>query len=414
VETTRLSGLQRPVARLREPSQVAPPAGMWQTWIAACLLAAACGENNGPAETTGLIRVSSATTGALLDPDGYAVGLDGGGGQAIDVDGTLLMRDVAPGNHSLTLTGLACNCRVVEAQPVSVLVTAGDTVDASFTVTCEEVGRLVFVDNPPEAPNSFDIYVVDLDGSDRTRLTHGLDARSPRWSPDGLQIAYVTDGGIGVMNADGTSQDMLTESPEDGAPSWSPDGSRVVFASGRDHPAGEIYTMNADGSGVQRLTIDDEVDEEPAWSPDGNSIAFISSRGELEFGTDIYTMSPDGSAMALVASGGDWDLYTPSWSPDGNQIVYHSSFTLIGGLHILTLDDTPVPYEGPFLVEDGFHPAWSPGGSWIAYALTGIGVIHPDGTGGRQLTSGIQPSWAPPTVVQTPDGGGQNGCEPDE
>jgi Tol biopolymer transport system component len=56
------------------------------------------------------------------------------------------------------------------------------------------------------------------------------------------------------------------DSASDGVPAWSPDGTRIAFESERDGNL-EIYVMNADGSGVTRLTNDPASDSTPAWSP---------------------------------------------------------------------------------------------------------------------------------------------------
>jgi Tol biopolymer transport system component len=136
------------------------------------------------------------------------------------------------------------------------------------------------------------VYVVDVDGSNLTRLASGA---FPTWSPDGSRIAFngMDDDGeeIWVMNADGTDQVNITNSPgNDFWPDWSPDGDRIVFTSGGG--SNEIYAINADGSGRVNLTNHPSWDGNPQWSPDGSKIAFMSNRtGNGE----IFVMNADGS-----------------------------------------------------------------------------------------------------------------------
>src|SRR5437762_1089425 len=96
------------------------------------------------------------------------------------------------------------------------------------------------------------------------------------------KIAFTSDRDgndeIYVMNADGTGVTRLTNDNGsfDRQPAWSPACDRIAFTK---DPGGnvEIYVMNADGTGATRLTNSVGYDEEPAWSPDGTRIAFAST-----------------------------------------------------------------------------------------------------------------------------------------
>lgn len=131
---------------------------------------------------------------------------------------------------------------------------------------------------------NYEIYTCLINGTNEQRLTNTpLHETYPAWSPDGKLIAYSGSTGvfnseeanatyeIYVMNADGSSVRQLTSNSSfDGNPRWSPDGTRLVFASDR-HARGqsEVYTMNADGSNVRRLTFSTPPSSaiNPVWKP---------------------------------------------------------------------------------------------------------------------------------------------------
>lgn len=178
------------------------------------------------------------------------------------------------------------------------------------------------------------IYVSSFEGGVPEQLTQGYgnDGFSndfdPAWSPDGSQLAFQrlenSNWDIYVVNDDGANETRLTFDPAfDAYPAWSPDGKQLAFMSGRDS-YGDIYVMNADGSNVRRLTDDPGWDGDPAWSPDGTRIAFMSGRERMYpkgFLGSIYTMAPDGSDVVRRTSDPGHDV-EPAWSPDGFQIAF--------------------------------------------------------------------------------------------
>jgi TolB protein len=202
-----------------------------------------------------------------------------------------------------------------------------------------------------------EIWLMNADGSDRRRLTRGL---SPAWSPDGSKIVYASPGeipcppgrgprctGLSIMNADGSGQHRLPHTEGGEYPSWSPDGSRIAFNSNLtgDHV---MYIARADGSKVVDLFRTGEgwqVD----WSPDGRSILFTSHRDHPDNYTDVYVMRPDGSAVRRLTRN---SAYTPAWSPDGDHIVFSAP-----GLFIMDPDGSdmkalPTPGVGETALPD--------------------------------------------------------------
>jgi hypothetical protein len=216
--------------------------------------------------------------------------------------------------------------------------------------------------------------------------------------------AYAGDGDIYLMNADGSGLTQLTEGLLAAAPAWSPDGTRIVFA--RDQGT-SLVIMNADGTGAQELRLDGEAYppyQGPSWSPDGTRIAFQASPEPRADTNSVWVANIDGTGTTRITHGGSDG--TPAWSPDGTALAYAGPDGIY--LHDVRTGSEHRLTDCRFREDCGrdSHPSWAPDGSRIAFARqNGAGttvqifVVNTDGTGLQQLTSGPEwnddPSWHP-------------------
>ena len=101
-----------------------------------------------------------------------------------------------------------------------------------------------------------------------TQLTSDIDAKGPKWSPNGAALAFTSDAGrsprIFAIASDGTGPFSLTPDHNAWSPSWSPDGSHLVYTSDKDGSE-DLFVISADGSGHVRITDDPAADTDPDW-----------------------------------------------------------------------------------------------------------------------------------------------------
>jgi TolB protein len=252
------------------------------------------------------------------------------------------------------------------------------------------------------------IYGADADGKHAHLLTeHTADASTPQglffqnepaWSPDGREIAFTSnrDGRthIFVMNAEGSDTRRVTNTVHsDEHPTWSSDGRWIVFAR-----EGALYRVRASGGVATRVGSGLGASGDPAYSPDGRLIAYDYRRPGYSI-KEIYLMNADGSGIHRITDLGDVST-SPAWSPDGKTLAFQTG---VGGG---TNEIYSVPAAGgkPKRVTtsttDAIQPDWTPDGAGITFSRDGAIVTLTLADGKEtKLTSGENndsaPAWRP-------------------
>ncbi|WP_298253796.1 Tol-Pal system beta propeller repeat protein TolB [Bradyrhizobium sp.] len=220
--------------------------------------------------------------------------------------------------------------------------------------------RVVFVDETGSKERRVKrLALMDQDGFNVRYLTRGTDlVITPRFSPSTQEITYMEFGQgeprVYLLNVETGQREIVGNFPGmTFSPRFSPDGQRVIMSLQQGGNS-NLFAMDLRSKSTTRLTDTPAIDTSPSYSPDGSHITFESDRGGKP---QIYVMAATGGQAQRI-SFGDGTYSTPVWSPRGDYIA----FTKQGG--------------GQF----------------------SIGIIKPDGSGERILTSGFHnegPTFAP-------------------
>jgi Tol biopolymer transport system component/tRNA A-37 threonylcarbamoyl transferase component Bud32 len=263
------------------------------------------------------------------------------------------------------------------------------------------------------------IFVMGRTGEAVKRVTH-IGFR-PTWSPDGSQLAFttenvelypqnsVTQSELWIVQVNTGEMRRLNEGDAVLA-SWSPHNQRIAYT----HRLGKsaqsaVWTTPVSGGTPKPVTTESATNWNPVWSPDGKYLYFSSDRrGSMNLWRvpiDEASGETRGEPEAITTPAPY--LAHPSLSADGKHIVYTSAL-VTANIQQLTLDPSSEVKGEPAWVTTGSlrwsDPDPSPDGNWVAiYSLVQpeghLYVVHPDGTGMRQLTSDSaidrMPRWSP-------------------
>ncbi len=268
--------------------------------------------------------------------------------------------------------------------------------------------RVVFVDETgPKEKRIKRLAIMDQDGANVRLLSQGQEiVLTPRFSPTNQEIAYMSytrdQPKVFIMNLETGQRELVGDFPNmTFAPRFSPDGQRVVMSLGTPDGSSSIYEMDLRTRQSRRLTQSNGIDTGPSYSPDGRQVVFESDR---EGSQQLYVMNADGSGVRRISVGGDGRYSTPVWSPRGDYIAFTKQTSgrfLIG---VMRPDGT-----GERVLTEGYHnegPTWAPNGRVLMFfresqGATGGPRIHSvdlTGYNERQVATpsfGSDPAWSP-------------------
>ena len=272
------------------------------------------------------------------------------------------------------------------------------------------------------------IYTIDIDSGVKSNLTKNQGkVDSFAWSPDGKQIAFVSEqdaivldanrglstNNIYIMDANGTNVRRLTvdnKTDQYGELSWSPDGQKLVFGMSSQTRYGGFFP-----DGIQLMTLSDAnfttltnpsdtVQDPSGWSPDGKHIMYFVMGSMLG---NVYVMNADGTNQVPLSNSTLGIVLNASWSPDGERVVFSTvKFQVQDNnrkyyIYIVNADGTNLVVPSKDSSPYDTSPSWSPDGRYIVFASKRDGgkshlyIMNADGSNQRRLTNGPGEEAAP-------------------
>ena len=169
----------------------------------------------------------------------------------------------------------------------------------------------------------YSLNISDFDGfNSKAILNTTQPIISPRWSPDGKKIAYVSfekkKPVIYVQNLKTGKRTLLANfKGNNSAPAWSPNSKKLAIVLTYNKNS-QIYIINSDGSGIKQLMRSNSINTEPSWAPNGEDIYFSSNRGGSP---QIYKINITNDDITRITFEGKYNL-SPSLSYDGKLLLF--------------------------------------------------------------------------------------------
>ena len=287
-------------------------------------------------------------------------------------------------------------------------------------------------------------------------------ATDPQLSPDGRRVVYVRAGfdirtdqpraSLWAIDADGTNhRPLLSDRKQHGSPRWSPDGTRIAYVSGAEGSP-QLFVRWLDSGQTALITDLIEAPGDLAWSPDGRWLAFtmfvpkpkpplaepppapegakwappftvidtftyrIDGQGYLKSGfTHVFVVPADGGAARQLTRGDFNDAGPLSWSPDGGTLLCSGNRAADWEYDAVESEVFAIDVASGALKQltsrngPDYNPVFSPDGKRIAflgsddrgktYQVSRLYLMEADGGGARELMPSFDedvfdPRWA--------------------
>ncbi len=378
--------------------------------------------------TTGVIKVTAATSGVDFDPDGYTVQVDAGQPRSLPVNGSAIFEGLGAGNHTVTLAGAATNCTAAGDNPRTVSVTTGgltrDTSRTTFEVTClSTVGSIRVATATSGAdldPNGYTVFVdeqcyydyygypycdyswtgtVGVNGSvTSTSLpmgehtvqladvaqnctVAGANPRTVTVPPgDVVQVAFAVS-----CVALGSMQVAVTTTGGDLDPNgYSALVHGVNFSTSRAVPTNGTITIAQLVPGDYTVQLADVAQNCDVTSPNPLGVTVLSGGttpvafnvgctpvkqlavvASADGNDEIFIVNSNGTGLTRLTTNSVSDG-DPAWSPDGSKIAFRSARDGNHEIYVMNADGSNPARLTSNSAAD-YQPTWSPDGSRIAF-----------------------------------------------